>query len=273
MPFYAIEPKPPYVIAISSYAVHGVASLKIFIKVLGSNILPVPSLVLSGLTNIEGVKKFDLPFAELLENTLELAVLRKQRLIFYVGYLGHPEQAEIVINAIKKYREYIRVVITDPVCGDNGRTYVAEDIIAKWPDIIALSDLASPNFTELKLITGYPADAEGAPQIYIQKFKELYPNTGLIISSYPAGNHETGVQLHLDSSLFEYRLPVLAQNFGGSGDLLLSLFIRNRFFHNASVEEALRSATIQTYRTIKFSMDNKCDELQLNEQIFNDTIH
>ena len=267
-----LNPQPPYVVAVSSYAVHGVASLKVFTRILGSYILPVPSLMLSGLTNIQNIKKFETPFSELLENTMELAALRKQQLIFYVGYLGNAQQADVVINAINKYSDIINVVITDPVCGDNGRTYVPQDVIEKWADIIALSNLAAPNITELKLITGHAADDTGKSDIFIEKFKALYPETNLLLTSYPARDNETGIQLHSKELAFEYNMPLLPQNYGGSGDLLLSLFIRNHYYKHFSVEEALRSAMLQTHNTIKFSIANNIDQLLLDEHILNNTI-
>jgi pyridoxine kinase len=272
MAAYTIDPKPPYVLAISSYAVHGVASLKIFIRVLGSAVLPVPSLVLGGLTNIEGIKKFDISFAELLENTLQIAVLRKQQLVFYTGYLGSPEQADVVSAMINKYRNNIKTVITDPVCGDNGRTYVSPAVINKWPRLIKLSDFVSPNITELKLMTGHAADAADSIDTYIDQFKELYPDTQLMISSYAINDQEIGIQLHSGSDIFEYGLPVLPKNFGGSGDLLLALFMRERFYNNLSVEDALQAATDITHRIIQFSIDNASDELLLNDQILNNQL-
>lgn len=267
MALNTIDSKPPFVLAIGSYAVHGVASLKTFIKILGSSILPVPSLVLSGLTNIQGIKKFELPFADILANTLEIAASRNQQLIFYTGYLGSAEQAEVVTSMIKKYRSIIKTVITDPVCGDNGKAYVSTEVIGHWAEIIRLSDMVTPNITELKLITGYAANADETPHVYIDAFKMLYPNTQLLLSSYAPNNKETGVQLHNGSSLFNYTLPLLPQSFGGSGDLLLALFIRDRFFNSLSIENAITSATDLTHRIIKFSIANGSNDLLLNDDL------
>jgi len=76
--------KIPHTLAISSFAVHGTASLKTFISLLGDKILPVPSLLLNGLTNMTMVKKFDTPFRELLQSTFEVAVNRELDLILYI---------------------------------------------------------------------------------------------------------------------------------------------------------------------------------------------
>jgi len=151
--------KSPYILAVSSFAVHGTASLKTFITVLGEKILPVPSLLLNGLTNMSLVKKFETPFKELLKGTFELAADRNLELILYIGYLGKAEQADIILEMASIYRDRIKTIITDPVCGDHGRKYVPDDVIARWPDIIRQSDLVFPNQTELKIVTGNAPDA------------------------------------------------------------------------------------------------------------------
>jgi pyridoxine kinase len=262
----------PHLLAISSFAVHGTASLKTFISVLGSHVLPIPSLMLNGLTNMAAVKKFAMPLAELLESTLELAALRKQQLVFYTGYLGSAGQVEVVMSMIKKYRDIISAVITDPVCGDHGRTYVPTEIVAAWPEIIKLSDIVFPNITELKLITGHAADGTESTSFYVDHFKQLYPGVKLMLSSYATAENEIGIQLHDNDSVFEYGLPMLPQNFGGSGDLLLSLFIKHHFINNTRMEDALMRATIQTHQIIKHTIAKGSDELLLGEFLFNDHI-
>src|ERR1035437_953019 len=150
--------KTPYTLAISSFAVHGTASLKTFITVLGEKILPVPSLILNGLTSMSLVKKFDTPFRELLQSTFEVAVNRDLDLILYIGYLGKGEQADIIAEMVNTYRNHIKTIITDPVCGDHGRAYVPGDVITQWPQIIRISDMVFPNLTEIKILTGHTPD-------------------------------------------------------------------------------------------------------------------
>ena len=160
--------KQPYVLAISSFAVHGTASLKTFITVLGGKILPVPSLVLNGLTNMAIIKKLEIPFKELLQSSFDLAVYRQMDLILYIGYLGNAEQADIILEMINTYRSHIKTIITDPVCGDHGRAYVPAEVIAKWPALIRVSDMVFPNVTELKILTGNPPDGNQNAETYIE---------------------------------------------------------------------------------------------------------
>jgi pyridoxine kinase len=253
--------KTPHILAISSFAVHGTASLKTFITFLGDKVLPVPSLMLNGLTNMSLVKKFEMPFGELLQSTFELAANRELELILYIGYLGNAGQAAIITEMIKPYRSYIKTIITDPVCGDHGRTYVPADVIEQWPALIKLSDVVFPNITELKILTGFKPDDEQPAEVYADQFKKLYPNVHLVITSVKTENG-IGIKSYSDEP-FAYEHPQLPKNFGGSGDAFLSLFMLNHFYEQLSFNDALTLAGEQTYRIIENTIANNSTDLIL----------
>ena len=254
--------KPPFVLAVSSFAVHGTASLKTFVTILGEKLLPVPSLLLNGLTNMSLVKKFDTPFKELLQSTFDLAVNRDLDLVLYVGYLGKAEQADIILEMIAHYRSRIKTIITDPVCGDHGRKYVPDEVIEQWPHIIHQSDIVFPNQTELKILTGNKPDANGETGDFIAQFKKLFPKIKLVVTSIESGDDTIGIQVTGDDA-YTYLHKVLPKNFGGSGDAFLALFILNHFYKNFSFNEALKLAADQTYQIIKNSIEKGSDDLVL----------
>jgi len=254
--------KTPYTLAISSFAVHGTASLKTFITILGEKVLPVPSLLLNGLTNMSLVKKLDIPFKELLQSSFDLAVSRDMDLILYIGYLGNAEQADIILEMINTYRTHIKTIITDPVCGDHGRVYVPDEVIAQWPHIINLSDMVFPNLTEIKILTGNKPDDNEDAGIYTEQFKELFPKTQLVVTSIKTGEESIGFQYHGEEP-FSYSHKLLPKNFGGSGDAFLALFILNHFYKKLSIDAALKLAADQTYQIIKNSIDKGSDDLVL----------
>ena len=256
--------KTPYILAISSFAVHGTASLKTFITILGEKILPVPSLMLNGLTNMELVKKFDPPFKELLQGTFELAVNREIDLILYIGYLGNATQAATITEMIHTYRAHIKTIIADPVCGDHGRTYVPQNVIDQWPSIIHLADIAFPNITELRILTGnQPGDDGTEPDMLAAQFKQLFPTTTLVVTSIKNAN-TMGIQTY-GQNPYCYTHPILPQNYGGSGDAFLAMFILNHYYHHLPFNDALQLAAGQTYQVIKNSIDNNSTDLLLSE--------
>ncbi len=248
--------------AISSFAVHGTASLKTLITLLGEKILPVPSLLLNGLTNMSLIKKFEPPFEELLRSTFELAVNRDLELILYIGYLGSPGQAKIILEMIDAYRDHIKIIITDPVCGDHGRTYVPAEVIEQWPHLIRKSDIVFPNITELKILTGNRPDAGGATEIYTDQFKKMFPGPKLVVTSIPGQNNSTGVAAFGDEPFSNYH-TLLPKNYGGTGDAFLGLFILNHYYKNLSFNCSLKAAAEQTYLLIKNSIKKKSNDLVL----------
>ncbi|MGN7720728.1 bifunctional hydroxymethylpyrimidine kinase/phosphomethylpyrimidine kinase [Chitinophaga sp. 22620] len=252
------------VLAVGSFAVHGTASLKAMIKILGSRVLPVPSVVLSGLTNMKSVTKLDVPFEKLLTEVFELAVFRGQRLILYIGYLGKPEQADVLAELIRVYRPHIAYIVTDPVCGDHGRMYVPAEIAERWPALIRLSDIVFPNLSEIKILTGNDPAAAGAPEAYIEQFRGRYPEAELVVTSMLPTPEEIGVELYGENR-FSFYHPYLSRNFGGSGDAFLALFLLHFFFEGKTKEEALTEAARQTSAYIARSMEQEADELIIED--------
>jgi pyridoxine kinase len=254
--------KQSYVLAISSYAVHGTASLKTLITLLGDKILPVPSIMLNGLTNMQLVRKFETPFAELLTGTFELAENRGLELILYIGYLGKADQADIILTLLGTYKSLIKTVIIDPVCGDHGRKYVPDEVIAQWPKLIRIADLAFPNLTELKILTGNKPDDSLTTEPYAEQFARLYPKTKLVLTSVTPTPDTIGIAVYGDEA-YNYALNLLPKNYGGSGDAFLSLFILNHYYKNLTFNDALKLAADQTYQMIKNSIEKGSDDLLL----------
>jgi pyridoxine kinase len=256
-----MEEKLPHVLAVGSFAVHGTASLKTFITILGEKVLPVPSLLLNGLTNMSLVKKFDPPFRELLESTFELAVSRKLSLILYIGYLGKAEQAGIILEMMDKYGSCIHTVVTDPVCGDHGRTYVPQEVIAQWPSLIRRSAIVFPNITELKLLTNNSLETEESIEVYTSQFKLLYPGVKLVVTSVRRGENIGFIAFA--GNQFPYLHHTLPQNYGGSGDAFVAFFILEHFYRRQPFNDALISAAEQTYNIIKNSIEKGSEDLVL----------
>jgi pyridoxal/pyridoxine/pyridoxamine kinase len=216
--------------------------------------------MLNGLTNMSKVFKFDVPFKELLESSIELALSRDSELILYIGYLGNPKQAAIICDAINIYQKDIKTIIVDPVCGDHGRTYVSEDVIEVWPKVISKAHLAFPNMTELKILTGHLATEPIPLQECASIFKNNYPNTKLVVTSIKQADNTSGVAA-LGKEDFYYTLQEMPKNYGGTGDALVSQFIVNHFYKSIPFNEALKLATDQTYIMIKNSYEAGADQL------------
>ena len=255
------------ILAIHSYAIHGTASMKAFISLLGSRVLPVPSLLLTGLTNIPGSMKTSIPFEDLLFGTLELARQQNQEILLYIGYLGSADQAEIINRAIDTYADCISTILVDPVSGDHGKLYVPEEILSIWPSLLGRAHWAFPNFSELKWLSGLDPNEEKTPQTFLTSFGDRFPNLSVIATSLPYdGNLAIGL-LHQRS--YDY-FPVnkLSQNYGGTGDVFAAVFLLHYFVHKLPLDQSIKRAADSTAQAIQYSMDQRSQELLVYPNTF-----
>ncbi len=248
------------VLAVHSYAIHGTASIKAATSILGSYILPVPSLVLTGLTNIPNILKFNINFQEIWFNTLRLVRERNFKIILYIGYLGDPDQVTWILEGIRQNRDLIKGIVVDPVSGDHGRVYVPKSIVNVWPSLISEANWVLPNFTEIKLYSGLKVDPNTHTAHYIDEFKRRFPSVNVIITSIY--QHDQ-VQIQLiyngrNEEITHERIPI---DFGGTGDTFASQFILAYYFKNFSAIQSVQKAAEFTLACMKRSIQLCSDEL------------
>lgn len=228
------------------------------LSLLGTRLLPVPSLYLTGLTNLPGIRKFAVDFEPLLRGSLELARLRGERLWLYVGYLGSPGQGETILALREEFADLIAGTIVDPVSGDHGRTYVPPEVIAVWPRLLAVADWAFPNYTELQLHSGLPLDQDDS-SAYLQAFAARFPQLNFIATSLP---DPAGIGLHLrwQGASYPHTHPRLSRNYGGTGDVFAAHFLARHLFGQVAPPEAMRDAAEATLAHLRRAIEaNEAD--------------
>lgn len=247
---------------IHSMAVHGTASMKAMTTILGSRVLPVPSLWLTGLTNIPGHQKFAPPFEEMLMGSLEIARNRGETLVLYVGYLGQKKQVDIILRAIETYRDIIRMVMVDPVSGDHDRLYVPREIAAEWPRLLLKADWAFPNFTELKVHAGIGLHENIGEEEVLKDFGQRYPQLSFVVTSLERAD-KMGILLRHKAESREYQHEKLSRYFGGTGDVFAAYFIKKFLFKQSTPWESLTYAADKTLNCIRQSIKSGNDFLAI----------
>lgn len=253
----------PYTLAISSFAVHGSASLKNFISILGSYVLPVPSLLLNGLTNMQKVRKFVVPFHDLLESSLDLIQNRNLKVIFYIGYLANPDQIDSILELIPRYKNYISTIILDPISGDHGRTYVPESIWKRIPELIQVSDISFPNLTEIRLMTTQIPNGMEMNNFYIDAYKKQFGSKPFVVTSIPFGENEIGFSYFDGEKIHDFKHPKLEKNYGGTGDAFLAFFLQNHYYLKLRTLDSLQEASIKTLNLIEKSINLGKEDLYI----------
>ncbi|MCY7358640.1 MAG: bifunctional hydroxymethylpyrimidine kinase/phosphomethylpyrimidine kinase [Rudanella sp.] len=212
------ETQPPItkILVINSFPANGNAGLKMVMSVLGTHVIPVPTLLLSGIGNMPGFQRFTIPFAKLLDSTLTLARQNGQSLVVYVGYLGGADQAEVIADAI----------------------------IHLWHHLLTIADLVLPNFTETALLTGVREDIvpENA-ETYLSAFRELYPAPDCIVTGIRSGDQVINRWVRADTgAVTDFAHPYYPRYFSGTGDLFASVVIRFLCLENQLIRHAIENA-------------------------------
>ena len=72
------------------------------------------------------------------------------------GFLGSPEQIDIVKRFLEQFKKDDTVTVIDPVMGDNGRLYRTYSplLAKKMGSLVAYADILTPNLTEACILTG-----------------------------------------------------------------------------------------------------------------------
>lgn len=226
------------ILSVSSFAIHGSASLKLLLSKYGKYVLPVPSALFTDLTNNPLHQKFELPFRDLLESTLQIIAHNNQKIVFHVGYLSSAAQVEILLEKYTKYQSNIHALVVDPVMGDHGKWYVSPELLPAWKALLKEADFTTPNFTELKLLCGMEADELVDMDILLPLFKVQFPKCNLICTSVPGDEKQKIVSME-NNFVLELNYPKHPQELGGTGDLFTASFIVHYYIKNYPLKIAI----------------------------------
>lgn len=223
------------ILCIHSFTAHGVVGLKPFLSVLGDAVIPVPSLLLTGPGNMPGCRRLDYDFESMLDGALQAAADDGERLVVFVGYLARAGQVETIRALLTRHRAAVSCIVVDPVSGDNGRPYVAPELLAAWPALLAEAAWALPNLTEVELLTNRKGDAA------VDAFRERFPALRLVVTGWPAGD---GIETRLydNGESARHRQRRVAGHHNGTGDLFAAVWMREVFLRGAAPAEAMVGA-------------------------------
>lgn len=201
--------------AIHDLSGFGRTSLTVAIPIfsaLGIQVCPLPTAVLSSQTG--GFDDFC--FVDLTGPMRDfLAHWKRLGLKFdavYSGFMGSPEQAEIVADCIKSCLEEGGLAVIDPVLGDNGvlDPTMTPEMVESLRWLVSRADCVTPNFTEAALLLNEPmpeaarqahAPPKGASRLFaeageiknwLRRLSAMGPSISVITSVPLPGRHMGG---------------------------------------------------------------------------------
>lgn len=156
------------------------------------------------------------------------------------GYLPCVESLKIAgqrVGAMRRLSPHIKWIL-DPVMGDNGKLYVAEEIVPVYKDILQNNDifLVTPNQFEMETLTGVKIGSLPALWASFERFHQRYPRVEKIVVTsleFPAAQdlserciYSACFDTNPDSGKIDYfKVPRIDAHFSGSGDLFNALLL------------------------------------------------
>ena len=175
------------------------------------------------------------------------------------GYLGHPEQASVIADAIAivKRANPKAIYCLDPVIGDDGRAYAKAGVAKSMARVLLpLADIVTPNAFELVTLSGLPVrNVDEAKLAATRLGRPLVAAT-----SIPDGAQHIGILAATRDEAWFASAPRLAEVPHGAGDLFAALFLAARL-SGAELCHALTRATASIHHILLASRGY--DELRL----------
>lgn len=148
----------PRVAAVHDLCGYGKCSLGVAIPVLsaaGCDVCPVPTGLFSSHTAFPGFYMHDT--TNILQDYIDAwKGIGVEIDAIYSGFLGAPEQVDLICELYAMYPNALRVV--DPVMADHGKVYptYTPELCAAMAELAAGADILTPNLTEAAIILGEP---------------------------------------------------------------------------------------------------------------------
>ncbi len=253
--------KAPLVAAINDLSGFGHCSLTAalpILSVMGFQCCPLPTAVFSNHTGYDSCycRDFtdDMPayFAEWQKLNLQFAGV-------YTGFLGSAAQVDIVSGIIRKLHQEdsLRLVLVDPVLGDNGKAYSACDatLCGSMKKLVAQADVITPNITEACMMLGREYCGEKIDEAEALKIvKDLAAlGAGKVVLTGVRSKPNTVANLAFDTGLNHFywvEEPLVKVSFAGAGDVFASVLCGS-LLAGQNMQEALEKAAFFVYLVAK----------------------
>ncbi|KAJ0406943.1 hypothetical protein ATCC90586_000204 [Pythium insidiosum] len=180
---------------------------------------------------------------DLLDGLQQNDLLRNAYTHLLTGYIGSPALLQAIVKVHARLRaaqETRRLLyVCDPVMGDNGRLYVAPELVDMYRDqVVPIADVLTPNQFECELLTDMKIETIADALAACKKLHARGPQV-VVISSFQ--ELKDGVKVHAEELIvigskrcsrtsdsleqFELRVPYIDSYYTGTGDLFAALLL------------------------------------------------
>ena len=227
------------------------------ISVAGAEVVPLPTAVLS--THTGGFTHFT--FRDLTEDmrpiTEHWKMLGYKFDVIYTGYLGSPEQVDIVKDILRDLSTPETLVVVDPVMADAGTYYslITPDFLCGMRELCEMADIITPNLTEAAFLLGEEYKetySEEETEALLRALSKQLGTKKIVLSGVSSGENTIGAATYdTDTDETSYTLAEkIAGFYHGTGDTFASALIA-ALTNDFSVKDATRVAVEYTLACIR----------------------
>lgn len=142
------------------------------------------------------------------------------------GYLGSIEQADAIAGFVDSWRRAgPGKYILDPILGDGGRLYLAEELAQAVIDrLLPRADIITPNSFELGFLSGMPVSGRSTAEAAAARLLATQPLGAVVATGIDDGQHGVGDLLMTDDGGVSWSgSNGNGRNVAGGGDLLTAV--------------------------------------------------
>lgn len=182
----------------------------------------------------------------------------------YTGYLGSPEQIDIVRRTIEAFRTENTIVMVDPVMADGGKYYslITPEFAVGMKKLAAIADIITPNISEAALMLDMPY-REAHDKEYIETLLRGLGALGprmVVLSGVSFANDMVGAASYdRETDSVAYYLDRRVEGFfHGTGDVFASALLA-ALMNDKTVSQSMKIAVDFTHVCIERTHDEETE--------------
>lgn len=177
------------------------------------------------------------------------------------GFMTSERQARLIAGYCREQAAMGTKIYVDPVMGDYGRLYggANEETVICMREMLSVSHLCFPNYTEACLLADIPYHSEGISEEegreLINRLRRIGALSVLITSCKVNGSNAVIGYNHFSADYFSLEYEEIPVQFPGTGDIFSSIIV-GRLQDGATLCDATLSAMTTLSRWIDANKDN-----------------